>query len=329
MKRASFLLAALMSVVAVTPSASAIEQLQYSSVQSRYAEQYVVKTDVEDIVQDINGNYAIVTTNDKYGTQTFVPVGRQDFLLTSEDSLEMLQNLEGIEEETKNTIIQMAQDIKVNGSCDCDECSTVSVYSPDLLPTTRGSSTDYDWYDGHRMKIEILTRDAHAGFVSIAKGAPLENTAMAIKGIVFDKALEYIGAPLDMIFGPGVTLLDAIYKDFNGIEIYGESKDDIQLQIEYTNMVKHTYAERTPGAEDWAVGCLSYAANITDCEFDYEFYKNDTRVFSGDVNTGNLGTLYSEHYGDNNLRTAWLNIGHPYADDPIRVKVGNVNFNLV
>lgn len=331
MKKISFILAFLMLVSVVSPSADAIEQLQNDAVQSKYAEQYTIKTDVEDIVQDVNGNYAMVTTGIGGRSQTFVPVGRQDILLTSEESIDALRDLEGVEEETKNTVIQMAQDIQANKRCGCDECSTVSVYSPDLLlaAQTRGTSISYDEYNGHRMKVEIVSAAGHAGFASIAKGMSFENTTKTITGFVIDKALSYTGKVLSTIFGAGLSLFDAILSDAKASNVYGSSQNDVQLQILYDSMVKHTYAERTPNAGDWAVGCVSFASTIEECFFRYNFYENYERTLTGNFTILMDTTIYSENYRrENNLRTAWLNIGHPFNDSTISVKIGGKWFHL-
>lgn len=330
MKKFSFVLAVLMLVTVISPSAGAIEQLQYDAMQRRYAEQYTVKTDNEDIVQDAIGNYAMVTTSNGDGSQTFVPVGRQDILLTSEDSINILRNLKGIEEETKNTVIKMAQDIQANKRCSCNECNTVSIYSPDLLPAaqTRGTSIYYDTYDGHRMKMEIVTWGGHAGYVSIAGGISFENTTKTVLGFVINKIFKY-NEKATKIFS-GLTLLDAILSDAKAMNVYGKSENDVQVEILYTNMMKHTYAERTPGHEDWAVGCLSFATTITDCSFSYNFYEDDKRTAHGVIPVTVNSTIYSENYlGEGNLRTAWLNIGHPINDSQITAKIGNKTFHFL
>lgn len=332
MKKISLLLAILMIMTVVSPSAMAIEGMQYEAMQSKYAKQYVVKTDVEGIVEDANGNYAMVTTNISNDVKTYTPVGRQDFLLTSQESINEIKNMEGIEDETKNTIIQLAQDIQMNKKCDCDECNTVSVYSPDLLPVaqTRASSIQYDEYDGHRMKIEIVSADAHIGYDRIASGMSFENTVGAITGIVADSALDFVLGDLSNIFGTGVTLLQAILGDAGATTVYGKSENECQLKMRYSYTIKHTFAERTPNSGDWALGCLSQSATIDQCLFTYDFYENSKRNFQGDIIVNMKAPIYSEHYlGQNNMKTAWLNINHPYSDSGITVTVGKTHFVLV
>lgn len=70
------------------PSASAIELINYGGQQRSYAQQYVIKTDVNGIMQDTNGNYAMVLTDPATRAQIFTPVGRCNVQLTSKSSVD-------------------------------------------------------------------------------------------------------------------------------------------------------------------------------------------------------------------------------------------------
>ena len=156
-----------------------------------------------------------------------------------------------------------------------------------------------------------------------------ENTAKAIMGFSIEKIFSYTGKTLSAIFGSGVTLLDAILSDAKAMNVYGTSENDVQLKIRYTQMMKHTYAERTPNSGDLAIGCVSFAATIKQCLFTYDFYDNYKREKYGDFSISMNSTIYSANYrGENNLRTAWLNIGHPFNDPQISIKMGNKWFHL-
>ncbi len=56
MKKISLFLAILALLMAILPSASAIEFINYSAQQRIYAQQYVIETDVNGIMQDTKGN---------------------------------------------------------------------------------------------------------------------------------------------------------------------------------------------------------------------------------------------------------------------------------
>ncbi len=332
MKKMSFLLAVVFFLTVASPSAKAIDQMKYNSLQSRYAKQYVIETGIEGIVQDINQNYAMVITKSEGGPQTFIPVGKQDIVLTSQESLNMLEYLEGVEDETKETIIRLAQERQMNTECDCDECNTVSIFSPGLLPTSQANapSITYEEYNGHRMKIEIVSGDSHVGYETIAYGMSFENTAAEIVSIGIDLTLEALDMSKLTLFAGAVSLLDAILEDASANTVYGTSSDEAQVKLRYDYTVKHTYAERTPNAGDWAVGCVSQSATITQALYTYDVYVDNERKACGDFNIFMDASIYSEHYlGEDNLETAWLNINHPHSDNGITVYIEATTFELI
>lgn len=328
----SFLLAVVFFLTVASPSAKAIDQMKYNDLQSRYAKQYVIETGIEGIVQDINQNYAMVITKSQGGPQTFIPVGKQDIVLTSQESLNMLENLEGVEDETKETIIQLAQERQMNAECDCDECNTVSIFSPDLLPTSQTNSTNtrYTEYNGHRMKIETVTGEQHAGYKTIASGMSFENTAAEIISIGIDASLKVLNLSKLNLFVGAVSLLDAILEDASANTIYGSSSNQAQAKFRYDYTIKHTYAERTPNAGDWAVGCVSQSVTITQALYTYDTYVDNRRSESGDIIMFMSAPIYSDHYLDeDNLETAWLNINHPYSDNGVTIHIEGTTFELI
>lgn len=281
----------------------------------------------EDIIKDSSGNYFIVIIDSKTKTKNYIPVGKIDIKLSSHDSIYLFDNIEGLEPETKKTAINLANNLLEDSKNLKNYTPVISLFSPELLSDTRAIS--YGTYDGHNMKIEIVYADRHIGYKTIAKGMSFENTTKAITSIVVEGVVDYVVSNVSNIFGIGKTLFSAILSDANANTFYGSSNNECQIKIRYNTSVKHTYGERTPNKGDWATGLVSFSSTIEELGVTYDFYSNNTRLHKGDIIIPMNSPLYSEHYrGENNLKTAWLNINHPYNDSEISIKIGNTRFVL-
>jgi len=324
-------------MMTMLPSASATEALQYDALQKEYVQQYCLETDVEGIVQDAEGNYAMVVTDMKVKSQELIPMGRQDVLLTSEDSVNALLNVEGVGQELKDDVMEMAQRAQAHEEYDGDNCNTISIYSPDLLSATQNVSPQYYDYNGHRMKVEIISADQDSGYVKLAQGS---NLPSVIKGII-DVVIATIsrestvgtvvsnGIAYLSIFGAEVSLFTAILKHAGINQIYGTSSSKIETKLRWHYTRKYTYGELIPLSNEWRTGCVSSSATIEEYCFSYDLYNNNgQRIAKNDYIIKGNGILYSENYASTNLETAWLNLTHPWADDGISVKIGPLTFHL-
>ena len=315
-------------VVVPTSKIEAYDKLDNTSdLGNEYSNNYGIQTDVEGIVKDNNGNYAIANVDDLSGKEIYIPVGKIDIPITSNDSITLIENIEGIEIETRNAAIELAYEILTADERIDNTPYIISIFSPSITNNTR--STSYATYDGHRMKIEVVSADRHVGYETIASGTSFENTAKAITSIIVDGVVDYAVGNVSNIFGAGKTLLSSILSDANVNTVYGKSENECQIKMRYNHTVKYTYGERTPNKGDWASGLVSFSSTINEVGVTYDFYSNSTRLLSGDFIIPINAPLYSEHYrGENNLKTAWLNINHPYNDSEIIVRIGKTRFVL-
>lgn len=323
MKKISLFLAILALLMAILPSASAIEFINYSAQQRIYAQQYVIETDVNGIMQDTKGNYAMVSANPKTHSQIYTPVGRYDVLLTSKSSVDALQNVDSIGQELKNDIIEMSKTAEVCMGCDCN---TVSIYSPDLLPTSQKGST-YEYYDGHRMKVELISKAAHAGFENIANGRNMESIAASILNVII--SVVGVGSQKVGIFGVGVTLMSAIYDQAGVNNVYSSSSNEVQAKIRHHYERKYTYGELNHLSGDWMLGCVSSCTTIDEYVFSYDFYTDSgQRKAAGELKINCNETYYSEHFKEGYLEKAWYSLYSPWVDEGIHVKIGSKSFIL-
>lgn len=315
-------------VVVPTSKVEAYDKLDSTSdLGNEYSNNFEIQTNVEGIVKDNNGNYAIANVDDLSGKEIYIPVGKIDIPITSNDSITLIENIEGIEIETRNAAIELAYEILTVDERLDNTPSIISIFSPSIMNNTR--STSYATYDGHRMKIEVVSADRHVGYETIASGTSFENTAKAITSIIVDGVVDYAVGNVSNIFGAGKTLLSSILSDANANTVYGKSENECQIKMRYNHTVKYTYGERTPNKGDWASGLVSFSSTINEVGVTYDFYSNSTRLLSGDFIIPINAPLYSEHYrGENNLKTAWLNINHPYNDSEIIVRIGKTRFVL-
>ncbi len=325
MKKISFLLIISVLITTIPNTASAAELLQYNAIQRSYAQQYCMKTDVEGIFQDADGNYAMAVAGTNAKQHMLIPVGRHDVLLTSETSVNSLQSIEGVGQELKNDVIEMAQYAQTYKNYDCDDCSTVSIYSPDLLPMAQNVS--YQYYDGHRMKIELLTGDRHAGFTPLVKGNNFKGVLSNIIDVVIDRGVDI--PERVSIFGAGVSLLKEILKHASANDVYPSSDNTAEAKIRYSYVRKYTYGELMHLSGDWMVGCMSTSATINEYIFSYDFYTNSgKREAAGEIFIFSNDTKYSENFVSGHLKTAWLNLSHPWADNGISINIGPKTFKL-
>lgn len=326
MKRVSILLAVVLVVVSVLPPASAAEAMRYNALQSIYAQQYVMKTEVKDVVQDVNGNYAIVSTDNANNTQTFLPVGRYDVFLNSEDSVNSLRNIEGLGQELINDVVEMAQRAEVNG----EDAAMISVYSPALLPENQSNSS-YEYYDGNRFKIELLSFDRHTDFASLASGTNIVSTLSSITNVAI--SIAGIFKTSVGIFGAGMTLLSEIYEQEQINNVYPSSNNSVVAKIRYTRTVKYTYGEMGYLSGDWRLGCVSSHVSISEYIFSYDFYKGGIRDVAGELmifsNKGKAFEISSENYDSGYMQKAWANLFNPWIDGEITVKIGSKTFYLI
>lgn len=323
-----FLVMIMVFVVVPTSKIEAYDKLDNTSdLGNEYSNNFGIQTDVEGIVKDNNGNYAIANVDDLSGKEIYIPVGKIDIPITSNDSITLIENIEGIEIETRNAAIELAYEILTADERIDNTPYIISIFSPSITNNTR--STSYATYDGHRMKIEVVSADRHVGYETIASGTSFENTAKAITSIIVDGVVDYAVGNVSNIFGAGKTLLSSILSDANVNTVYGKSENECQIKMRYNHTVKYTYGERTPNKGDWASGLVSFSSTINEVGVTYDFYSNSTRLLSGDFIIPINAPLYSEHYrGENNLKTAWLNINHPYNDSEIIVRIGKTRFVL-
>lgn len=325
MKKISLLLA-ISILITILPIASAAEFLQYDALQHKYAQQYCIETDVEGIVQDANGNYAMVDTDTKARSQMFIPVGRQDVLLTSEDSVKTLQSIEGLGQELKDDVVKLAKYAQAHKECACDDCNTVSIYSPDLLSTAQNVS--YQYYDGHRMKVELITGDAHAGFVPLAKASNLEAVLSAIVDVGFAVASEAVPKQVSL-FMSGLSLMREIYKHANANNVFPSSSNSSEVKIRFSYVIKYTFGELAHLSGDWLLGCVSSSATVSQYIFSYDFYtEGGKRKVAGELYVLGSPPMYTTNFNSGHLRTAWLNLSHPWHDGQIELIIGPKTFVL-
>lgn len=325
MKKISFMLVIALLLTAISPMAFANQASQYNAVQRSYAQQYTIETDIESLMQDANGNYAMVIADEKPGSQTYIPVGRQDVLLTSEDSVGELQRIEGLGQQLKDDVVELAQYAQTHEEYDCD---TISVYSPALLPAAQNSLPYYyDEYDGHRMKVEFIVGDAHAGFTTISSGTSLERVLSSITNVAIENGVSTV---LSAIFGPASSLIQVIYKHAAATNVTASSDNTVQAKIRFTYFRQYTYGELQHMSGNWLLGCVSSSVKIREYVFSYDFYTSGgQRRASGEVTIPRTNdNIHSQNYLSGHLRTAWLNLSHPWIDDGIRVKIGSKYFNL-
>ena len=326
MKKISSILIISILISMILPTASAAELLRFDAQQREYAQQYCIQTSVNGIVQDADGNYAMVITDTGAKSQLLVPVGRQDVLLTSKASVNAVQSIDGLGQELKDDIIEMAQHAQTDEGCNCNECNTISIYSPELLPAAE--SYYYQYYDGHRMKVELITGDAHAGFTPLVKGNNFVGILSAIVGIVI--AVNNVDIPKEVsIFGAGVSLLQEIFEHASVNNVYPSSTNSVEAKIRFSYVHKYTFGELSHLSGDWLLGCVSSSATISEYIFSYDFYAdNGTRNAAGELYIWGNETIKTENFDSGHLRTAWLNLTHPWHDGQIEIGIGPKTFVL-
>lgn len=300
------------------PASAMVEDAYEAQVQRALAEEYCITSKYDSVMENTNGDYALLIEVEG-SDPALMPVGCvQVDLLDAEAVNEVLKSTD-LSKETKSAIEQMASEAEPCSQC--DDCNLITVFSPDLLPQTRGISTSYYTYHGTQMKLEQIDKADHAGFASIGGGTNAEAVWKSITNAVIS-VVGLASTPV-AVFGAGLSLLDALYTISNCNNIYPAGGNDVQAKVRYTGTTRYTYAKM----QDWLLGCVSRRVLIENIAFSYDFYEDMTRVRSGDfvreVNRAFQTESYSDHWA-----IAYANHTFAKVDAEIRMDLGSKTFVL-
>lgn len=196
--------------------------------------------------------------------EAYIPVGRLDIPLSNEKTvIECLSNVE-LADETKEYIIGLYSKYKES---DDNSSMVVTVFSPDLLPKTRTTITEYYTYNGMRMKTEAV----HLSSISTPyrldeQGSHVLNLSNSISSILVSVA-GYFSTSV----GLGGSLL-SFFEALAGDVEYATANDFVQLRIVYDDVKQYTYGERYDG---WYLGCITEHVHIATVEEFQHFLVND------------------------------------------------------
>lgn len=286
--------------------------------QRALAEEYCFQSKYNAVMENAAGDYALLV-EEEGEEPVLLPVGCIQVDLLDSDAVNEVLERTNLSEETKNAVEKMAS--KAEPCSECDTCNLISVFSPDLLPKSRGISTSYYTYKGMQMKVEQITKADHAGFASIGGGTQastiwkgITNAILSAAGIVSTKV---------SIFGTGLTLLDAVRSASNCNNVYPAGGNDVQAKVRYTGTTRYTYAN----VQDWMLGCVSHSVLVEEIEFSYDVYENMERALKGDFICNVNRTVQSESYS-NHWEVGYYNYNFAKVDGEIELKLGSKTFWL-
>ena len=238
MKKAICLLMALSLAFGIAMPAVAAENVDN--------EVYMEETSFEGVKRAASGEYAICVPASTTGNQDlYLPVGRLDIdvdTLTHNNSILESTNLEP---ETKEYIENLKKQALQEGNTDM----TITVFSPELLPATRGSHEFYyTTPSGREMKGEYVYAydlERHVTHVEGTKAAEYAEDiyTLAVIGAGFGPGpLPFIAA--------GVSLID-FFIDSTGYTAIGGAEDWCYMDIKYDSYTQFTYDHN--GTADWCL----------------------------------------------------------------------------
>lgn len=306
----------------LTVSAEAVSVYKENEMQRTLKQQYCIASEHEGVFEDDEGNYALAVEVPNRTAPILMPVGYLQVDLLDQTSVDMVLNHTSLSESIKNSIRDMSRTAK---PCyDCDKCNLVSIFSPDLLPETRSTTTSYYVYDGTRMKVDQIERDSHTeygAFIS-GKGEEFSSKLEGITGVLL--GVGGIFSTHVSIFGVGLTLFDAI-ASCSGINGYGTiNSSEVKSRVFFHGISRYTYAY----IEDWRIGCVSHSADIDAVEINYVLYDGDNFEKKGtrDILVNEL--IETESF-NNHWAVARNNYQDPKIDGSPMLKVGDAEFYLV
>lgn len=323
-KRMLSVVLVVLQVVLLTIPASASSASNVGAektIQENLKHQFRYDSNYEGVMEDANGNYALVVEVPDQPSSVLLPAGYLQVDLLDPASVDEVLNHPNLSAEIKAAISDMSQAAKP--CVDCDTCNLVSIFSPDLLPETRSLTTSYYTYDGTRMKVDQIQRDAHTEYADIVvnRGSTFTNTANAIYNIGLGVA--GIFSTTVSVFGIGQTLFDALVNNSTVNVVSTVTNSQVQARVLFNGIARFTYAY----IEDWRIGCVSHSANVQEVQIDYILYRNDERKFVGNFRKDVNRTIETESYA-NHWAVARNNYHSPKVDDYITVTMGSKVFQL-
>lgn len=317
-KLLSVALALALCIGLAAPASAMVKDAHEAQVQRALSEEYCIASKYDSVMENADGDYALLIEVEG-SDPALLPVGCvQVNLLDTEAVNEVLEST-ALSKETKNAIAQMASEAEPCSQC--DDCNLITVFSPDLLPQTRGISTSYYTYHGTQMKLEQIDKADHAGYASLGGGKDAAKIWKGITNAVIS-AVGLVSTPV-AVFGAGLSLLDAIRTVSNCNNVYPAGGNDVQAKVRYTGTTRYTYAKM----QDWLLGCVSRRVLIEEIAFSYDVYEDMTRVRSGDfvreVNRAVQTESYSDHWA-----IAYANHTFAKVDTEINLKLGSKTFVL-
>lgn len=215
--------------------------------QNQLKNEFCISTGNDSLLKSDSGDYAIIEDDDY-----IVPVGELEINLKDEEEVAHALEHPYIPTEVKDAIYQ-----KLEAGAE-----TVTIYSPDLLPQTRSSSTNYFTKDGYEMKsVVMITKSVSTGFVTVTKGIDTKKLSKKIVSIVMTSVGSTIENKMYNLLTTGSDLFTN-FIDICGLlpgQVATSAGDYTQINLTYNDTDKFTYAKIS---QTWRLGLISKRIKI-------------------------------------------------------------------
>ncbi len=285
--------------------------------------EYNIETEFEGIYKSSSGVYAMETASEN--GEEYIPCGKLDINLKTEDDLNTLLNNDDITDEVKEAIKEIYREITEDGRTYESITLFSTEFATDSLPPTASTNTisSYYTYNGAKMRSDrLITRNAGTKTRTIKSGSGTSSVAASIANIavtVASSANQYIS-----FLASGISLL----KDFNNT--YGttwvtmSSEDFLEVALTYDKIDQWTY--RQVGNE-WHLGLVTQKATVTNI-YSRQYYFNLKKREGREKKTDrNVNIVFKSPHFDSPWATAYQWVNSP-REEWMTWKCGSVTFKF-
>lgn len=273
----------------------------YHVEQEKMAVFYSTETKFEDIYQGNDGSYALHLKD-----TGFTRVGRLDVDTASESNVFATLNDSRLTPEVKEYIRLKYEEAKAGGNTNIN----ISIFSQELLPQTRDTTTEYRTYNGVEMRTDrVYVEGAETPWTDVSRGAKTKEVCNNISSI----GLSFLGlAPITTISvaAGAASLLAAFINAGYNSYVTGSSSDFLQAFMKYDSTTQWTYARI---GTDWQLGLVSQKAYVRYVKMK-QYYMNNNNQGKSYTITTDIGSTYTSTYFNSPWAAAYQNMNNPLEE---------------
>ena len=269
--------------------------------QEKMSAYYSTETRFEDIYLGNDGSYALQLNSNEY-----TKVGRLDVDTSSENGVMSTLNDSRLTPEVKEYIRLKYEEAKASGNTNI----SISVFSQELLPQTRDTTTVYGEYNNVTMRTDrVYVSGAETPWTDVSRGAKTKDVCNNISSI----GLSFLGlAPVSAIAvtAGSISLLSAFINAGYGSYVTGSSSDFLQGYMKYDSTTQWTYALV---GTDWQLGLVSQKAKVIKVQLK-QYYMNASGQGKSHITTKDVGSTYTSTHFNSPLAAAYQNMNNPLEE---------------